>query len=141
MLFRSVPFVRKLEAHAAERVVVLASMQSPLTQVSGLWAAVHGEPRVDLPGVPELLEVLWEMGIFPDVSMIEGSRSAAARDRQAAERMVRSFLYVRPGSEEETRLKALLPEWLIETPGGFALKDAPPRRQALIAWRPAARAV
>lgn len=134
-----VPFVRKLEAHARERVVILASMRSPLTQVSGLWEAVHGEPRANLPGVPELLEVLWEAGIFPNVTMIDARRSATARSRSAALRMVKDLLYIVPGSAADARLEALLPEWLIETPAGYALRDAPTRRQALIAWTPADR--
>lgn len=132
-----VPFVRKLEAHARDQVLVLASMRSPLTQVSGLWEALYGEPRANLPGVPELLEVLWEMGIYPDVSMIDARRSTTARDRSAAVEMLMDLLYVVPGSPAEARLQALLPDWLIETPDGYALRDAPARRQALIAWSPA----
>ncbi len=131
-----VPFVRKLEAHARERVLVLASMRSPLTQVSGLWQAVYGEPRAELPGVPELLDVLAEMKITPEVTLIDGRRSAVARSRAAAVGMIRDQLYIVPGSPAEERLEAALGAWLIETPEGYALRDAPVRRQALIAWTP-----
>ena len=32
--------------------------------------AVYGEARVNLPALPELMNVLWEMGIYPSVRML-----------------------------------------------------------------------
>ena len=63
------PFIRKLERHARERVLILSHTASPLAQVSPFWKLVHGEERTELPTLPELLPVLWEMGIFPNVQM------------------------------------------------------------------------
>jgi len=59
-----VPFVSKLDRSANERVVIVAFMDAPVSMLSPLWKAVHLEERIELPALPELLPVLWEMGIF-----------------------------------------------------------------------------
>lgn len=65
------PFVRKLQAHAQARVLVPAFMESPPTLIAPLWPPVHGETRINLPALPELLAVLWALDIFPDLTMFE----------------------------------------------------------------------
>ena len=69
-------FVRKLDSNAGERVLVLMFIDSPQANLSPLWEPVHGEERIDLPALPELVNVLWEIGISPDLEMLEtGTRS------------------------------------------------------------------
>jgi SAM-dependent methyltransferase len=131
-----VPFVRKLEAHARGSVLVLLSMQSPLSAFSPLWSFVHGEARSDPPALPELLDVLWEMDIYPDLTMIHEASRPAAPNTGVALELLRRALYVRPGSPEDARLKAAARELLIETPHGVTVRDARPRRQGLLIWQP-----
>ena len=78
------PFIRKLERHAKERVLILSHTASPLAQVSPFWKLVHGEERTELPTLPELLPVLWEMGIFPNVQMFPKTSPEPIRNREAA---------------------------------------------------------
>ena len=47
-----VPFVHKLEASARGRVLVLLSMQSPLSAYSPFWPLVYGEARINPPALP-----------------------------------------------------------------------------------------
>jgi hypothetical protein len=132
-----VPFVRKLEANARRRVLVLLSMHSPLSAYSPLWPFVHGEARIDPPALPELIEVLWEMDIYPDLTMIDTEAQPTAPDRRTALDLLRRVLAVRPESPEDARLEAAAHELLVETPYGITLRDARPRRQGLLSWQPA----
>ena len=131
------PFIRKLQSHARERVVLLAFMECPISRLSPFWKPVHGEERLDLPGAPELLNALWEMDIYPDLEMFEETSPEAVESREAAVELLRQFLYVKPDTEKDRRLQAALGELLVETPDGFTVRESRPRRQALIGWSPA----
>ncbi|MGH2586372.1 MAG: class I SAM-dependent methyltransferase [Dehalococcoidia bacterium] len=130
-----VPFVRKLEENARGQVLVLLSMQSPLSVYSPFWSFVHGEARIDPPALPELLDVLWEMDIYPDLTMIPTESQQTAPDRGAALELLRRVLHVRPDSQEDARLEAAARELLVETPHGVTVRDARPRRQGLLSWQ------
>lgn len=134
-----VPFVRKLEENARARVLVLLSMQSPLSAYSPFWPLVHGEPHIDPPALPELMEVLWEMDIFPDLTMIHAESQQSAPDRRTALELLRRALAVRPGSQEDARFEAAAWELLVESPHGVTMRDARPRRQGLLTWQPASK--
>jgi SAM-dependent methyltransferase len=133
-----VPFVQRLNEHAREVVVIVAYMDSPSSMMSPLWKAVHGDERIDLPGAPELLPVLWEAGIFPNVQMIAPERagSRAALSMDAAIQIARVFLQIEPGTEADERLVAEAPKHAIETPNGVTLRRPQVRPQAVIWWRP-----
>ena len=129
-------FVRKLAAHARERVAIVLFMDAPLSRMSPIWEAVHGEKRIDMPGLPELLPVLWEMGIFPNVEMAPpggGPRTMPTRD--AALAMARHFLYVAAGSEKDRRLLEIAEDFIVETPKGMAMRNASERPQGVVWWK------
>ena len=56
-------FVRKLESHARQRVLVVLYKSAPQSQTYSLWNRVHGEDRLPLPSLPQLQEVLSELDI------------------------------------------------------------------------------
>ena len=128
------PFIAKLAARAAERVLVLMFTDSPQSALSPFWKPVHGEERVDLPAMPELLWVLWEMGISPALEIVETGSAQIFESREAAIDQLRQRLYVTPDTPEDERLHAAAEELLVETPDGFATRGAGPRRQGLLWW-------
>jgi 2-polyprenyl-3-methyl-5-hydroxy-6-metoxy-1,4-benzoquinol methylase len=132
------PFVRKLESHARERVAILLFMDAPLSRMSPIWQAVHGEKRIDMPALPELLPVLWEMGIYPNVEMLStpagGTRYMPNVETALA--MARHFLYVKEGSEKDHRLREIIGDFVVEAPQGVTMRDASQRPQGLVWWRP-----
>jgi len=73
------PFVRKLNEKARETVAIVAYMDAPMSMMSPLWEAVHGEKRIDPPAFLELLPALWEMGIFPNLHAGTGGRPQCAQ--------------------------------------------------------------
>jgi hypothetical protein len=132
-----VPFVHKLADNARERVLVLLSMQSPLSAYSPIWSFVHGEARIDPPALSELLEVLWEMDIYPDLTMLPAESPQTAPNRRVALDLLRRAFYVRAGSPEDARLETTAHELLVDTPHGVTVRGARPRRQGLLSWQPA----
>jgi SAM-dependent methyltransferase len=127
-------FVHWLADHAREWVLLLATMPWPMNMLSPFWPPVHGEHRVTLPSVPELLPVLWELGIFPDLEMLSVHPPEAIRDRDQILAVLRRMIYVKPGSEQDTRLQSALDGLADETPAGFIVRNAEPRREALVSW-------
>ena len=131
-----VPFVRKLCDKTVGRVVVLLYTASPMAQLSPFWRAAHREERIELPAMTELLPVLWEMGIYPDVEMLEPTGVHVFESREDAVETLRQRIYVAPGSEEDVRLVDAASELLVERPDGVVIVGAKQRRQALLSWRP-----
>ena len=130
------PFVRKLEAHANSLVVLLAFIESPMNRISRFWKPVHGEERIDMPALPELVNALWEMGIYPDVQMLAPVMPDKFEDREVALTQLRNRLYVPSGSAEEGRLRAAMDELLEDVDGGVMVKGIAPVRQGYLSWMP-----
>ena len=134
------PFLRKLDEKARERVVIVAWMDAPPSIFSPLWRAVHGEDRVELPALPELLPVLWEMGIFPNVEIVDAGRPRSTPNLDVALAMARHLLFVRPGSKEDNRPEEAAREMAVETPEGVTLRGHRARPQGVVWWRPDGKA-
>jgi hypothetical protein len=128
------PFVRKLAESARERVAIQAYMKAPCSAASPLWEPVHGERRIDLPALPELLQALWGMGIYPNVEMFPPTRRRALPDRETAVAWARRLLWVEPGSDQDGRLEAALGDFIEETPEGFSLRGQRAWPQGLVWW-------
>ncbi len=130
-------FIRKLEAHARERVIVVLGECPPYTQSNPLWPLVHGEPRLELPSHRELMRLLWEMGVNPDLEMLPPQEPRGFESRERALEQTRPRLFVEPGGEGERRLARALDELLEESGDGrFRIRGAPVFRPALVSWRP-----
>ena len=130
------PFVRKLEGHANELVVILSFVESPMTRISAFWEPVHGEERVDMPALPELVNALWEMGIYPNVRMLPPVMPDLFEDRETALGQLRNRLYVKAGTAEDRRLQDAMERLLVEVDGGVAVRGVAPVRQGFLYWKP-----
>lgn len=128
------PWVRKLDASARGRVAIVAWMDAPSSVFSPVWRAVFGEERIELPALPELLPVLWEMGIFPNVHMLPAGEPRYVPNVEAAIGFARHMLYVDPGTDADDRLQAAAKELAIETPQGVTLRGGTPRPPGVIWW-------
>jgi SAM-dependent methyltransferase len=130
------PFVRKMEEAAQERVAIVLYMDAPMSRMSPIWAEVHGERRIELPGLPELLPVLWEMEIYPDIAMLPPATSTRSLPNlETAIAFARHFLYIEAGSEKEQRLRDIAPRFVVETPQGVTMRGASERPQGVVSWR------
>jgi hypothetical protein len=127
-------FVTKLAAHARQRVCMPTFMRPPRARYAPFWRPVHGEDRQELPGAAELMQVLWELGIYPDLEMYAPIPFRPFRDWQRALDVLRPRLFVTPDTEQDARLQQAMRELLVETSAGYVIKDLPPGRLALISW-------
>ena len=129
-------FVRKLEERARDRVVILEMMETPGSQIASFFERVHGTRLTALPGVRQLLNLLWSMSIFPDVTMLSPETPVLGTDLSSTLEKLRRMLAVEEGTDADERLHAAADELLEESSEGMTVKGASMRRQAIITWRP-----
>ena len=132
----AVPFVTRMQEHATGSVVVVEMMETPGALEIPFYERVHGSAPTPLPGLPDVLNLLWAMDIYPDVAMLSEETAVLDTDRAAAMEQLRRRLGVEEGSDADTRLRAAADELLQETPEGFTVKGVRPRRTAIVSWRP-----
>ena len=65
-----VPFIGKMQSVARRRVMITVWSEPPPNRGADLFRRVYGEPLAPMPGHRELLPVLWDMGILPDVRVL-----------------------------------------------------------------------
>jgi hypothetical protein len=66
-----VPFIEKIERAGPRRVILTVNAPPPPSWNRALFQLVHGEAEKVVPGHVELMNVLWEMGRLPDLTMLE----------------------------------------------------------------------
>ena len=133
-------FVRKLESHARERVVIVLYDAAPQSQTYALWKQVHGGERLPLPSLSEFEEVLAQLGISARVDRLtpQPPRSFDSLEQAAAE--LSSRLYVGEGSLQGKKLEEILRDALQESDGIFRIRGAKSLTPALVSWRPSSNA-
>ncbi len=127
-------FLRKLTAHARKRVLLPAFTHPPIARFSPFWKPVHGEERIEMPALKEIVEALWDLDIYPDVEMVERIEQRPFRDYESALNQLRLRLYVTPDTEQDARLQKAMETMLEERPDGFSIKGLGPRHLGLISW-------
>ena len=65
-----VPFIEKMHSTARRRVMIMVWSEPPPNRGADLFRLVYGEPLAPMPGHRELLPVLWDIGIIPDVHVL-----------------------------------------------------------------------
>ena len=129
-------FVRKLEAHARERVMVVLFKTPPQAQIYSLWKRIHGEDRLPLPSLPEFQEVLRELGIEPSLEPLpEGDPRGFDSLEQATEQLTRR-LYLPADGHKRSLLDNILPDVLEEVDGAFRVRGEKPLEPTLVWWEP-----
>jgi SAM-dependent methyltransferase len=128
------PFLDAADA-VADRLCVAVMGEGAMTTVATLfWDAIHGEPRVSLPALPELVALLIATGRLPEVRL--GARAPVSFDTlDDLLGIARRQLWLRPGSEKDERLAALVRERAIERAEGWSL-DRAPTRIGVVSWAP-----
>jgi hypothetical protein len=78
-----VPFVAKLNAASRRRVMIVMHSVPPLNVGANLFRYLHGRDQALDPGHRELLPVLWDMGLLPEVRVLGMSDFIFERERYA----------------------------------------------------------
>ena len=135
-----VPFLQKLAATAGRRVIIAVWSIPPPNRSSRLFRLVHGEEQEPYPGHRELLAVLWEMGILPDVRVLPSPPWWDVEFHQSRNEALESALgrhqWLRP--EDAARARTILEdrfdELFHQSPQGFQPVWRPEIRELLITW-------
>jgi SAM-dependent methyltransferase len=128
------PFLDALES-SSRRLCVAMMGESAMATVSTLfWNDIHGEPRVRLPALPEMLTLLLARGRLPEVTLVD--RVPPTFDSfEEALAMARRQLWLRSGSAKDERLQAVAREALTERDGRFAFESTP-TKIGIVSWSP-----
>ena len=101
-----VPFITKLQAAARHRVVLAVWSVPPPNRRAPLYRLLYGEAQEWAPGYRELLSVLWDMDILPDVRVLPGppwwDMEVPDTHEQAVDLSLQS-LWLPPQDEERMR--------------------------------------
>ncbi len=131
-----VPFLRKLEAAARERVFIYLRAD-PLATDLGLWQEFYGTPLQAQPVHMDLVNVLAQIGVFADVDVVEHRFTLTFGTLDDAVAQVRNGLCLREDDDRATeRLRDLLRERLVESPDGRLGPETGSTRSAIVSWRP-----
>ena len=134
----AVPFVRKLEEAARKHVFLYLGAYSGDAVLDPLWRHFHGTQRAPGPTYLDALALLEELGIDPDVKVVElPNRTRFATIEEAVEHY-REGLLLSETPDVEDDLARLLRTWLLGRRGAFRspLRTLP---VAIIRWRPGER--
>ena len=143
-----VPFIEKLEAAASRRVLLTVNSPPPPSMHRDVYPLIHGEIEEFIPGHIELMNVLWEMGIEPDLRMLPHSSvpTPCFPTREAAMQAAigriagAQWAFWPLSQEQDVRLRQVLEERSSEllpwTDRGYTFGWIDAGREALITWEP-----
>lgn len=151
-----VPFIRKLEGAAGRRVVITSFAFPPTERgtvsrrvEAELFQKLHGEEPAELPQAFNLLDVLWEMGILPEVrlqrvaswSFLYNGYQTPRTPEDAIQGLVWRASFLRPESSEQARkfIAERFDELFVQTPEGFRRPEEVDGRDILITWETSQR--
>jgi hypothetical protein len=133
-----VPFLEKLIAATRRRVMIVGSTNPFWDEAGDIFRAVYGTAFLTLPEYRDLLPVLWEMGIVPDVRVLGSTgpgqlarRLFATRDEAIDFAL---FLVDGHGAEARTRVEAVIDDLFVTVEGGFRRPPSPLPRVILTTW-------
>ena len=131
-----VPFVEKMVSAAQRRVMIVVQSVPPPNQTPPIFQLLYDEQQVLVPSYRELLPVLWEMDILPDVYVMSGSPVATSLSREDAVRLAVGGMW--PPPQDQDRARSLVEDnfqKLHEESGeGFRPTWRRPSLDMLITW-------
>jgi SAM-dependent methyltransferase len=125
----------QLEAHSRRLCIAVLFERAPISYFAPLWQPVHGEKRIQLPGLRELISLLLARGVLPRIDELR-LPSRVYPDLEALHEAARRPLWVVEGSDEDKRLAAAVRSLAVQSVEGVSL-DAASRLLGIVTWHPA----
>jgi SAM-dependent methyltransferase len=131
------PFLDAMEASTRGRCIAVMTDRSPASVADPFWPLVHGEERVPLPALPELVEVLRARGRETEVIRVE--RQPRTFDSvPALTAFLRRQLFIAEDGEKDVHFRATLPDRIALRDGAWTLADRPAGSIGIVTWPPRA---
>ncbi len=127
------PFLDALEAAARNRCLALLMERQPSSIADVAWPIVHGEERVPLPALPELVALLRARGRSPLVTMLD-REPRRFKDRVALATFLRRQLWIAPGGVKDDVFEAALHGLIDTNADGVYLRGPRPLAIGLVTW-------
>ena len=133
---RIMPFVEKMVSAARRRVIIVVQSVPPPNQTSPIFQLVYDEQQVLVPGHRELLPVLWEMDLLPDVYVMGASPPVTPLTREEAVMGAMQGIWLPPEDQDRARslIQANFDQLYEEFSDGFRSLWLRPFRDMLITW-------
>ncbi len=129
------PFLDAMEAATRDHCIAVLTDRSPASVADPFWPLVHGEERVPLPALPDLLEVLHSRGRATEVLRVD--RPPRTFDSvPALTAFLRRQLFIAEGGEKDLHFRAILPDRIVNRDGGWTLVDPPAGSIGIVTWGP-----
>jgi len=132
-------FIGQLEAVAARRVMITVWSEPPPNRRAKLFQLVYSEEQAVLPGFRDLLPVLWDMGILPDVQVLPESpwwEGQTPPTREDAVQMILEDRWLKPEDRDRARslVESNFDELFAPSDVGFLPQWRSDMYELLITW-------
>ncbi len=112
-----VPFLAKLQA-ATRQACYIYMRATPIDVLTNpIWQHFHGEPRCLPPSYIHALDILYEMGIYANVEIVETTQTLRYPSLDIAVDELIEQLILPDNEKTRTELRGLLTGWLVERDG------------------------
>jgi SAM-dependent methyltransferase len=112
-----VPFLAKLQAATVEMCYIYMRAKSMDAVLNPLWKHFHGDDRQLEPGYVHALDVLYDMGIYANVEMVQLPSFFTFESLDQAEEQMIEQLILPDDARTRGTLRDLLAIWLVERDG------------------------
>jgi hypothetical protein len=137
-------FITKVRQAARRRVILHVLTVPPPNTTAQMFRIIYGEPQALVPADGELVAVLQEMGLTPEVRLVEAPRERAGAlavlpTREAAVEAALIGPWMRRGDEDRVRrlVAQHFDELFTPVEGGYMRKLSEAARPVLITWETA----
>ena len=129
------PFLGALEDAAGRLCVAVLMERVPAAAADPFWPPVHGEPRVVLPAMPEVVELLAARGRGPSVERL-AVEPRRFETREVLEGFARRQLWIDPTGPKEARLQTALDDLAVRDGDGWTIKGRGVSDIGIVTWAP-----
>lgn len=128
-------FLRKLDTSARRRAFCYLGAGGAELLLDPIWRYFHSNPREPAPTYLDAVAVLEELGIHPDVEIVEVATTTSFATLDEAVEDYRRSLLLPDSAEAYDELRGLLGSWLVRRDGALRL-PARTMPAAIISWTP-----
>jgi SAM-dependent methyltransferase len=128
-----VPFVEKLDAHALRTAAIIIRVDQMGALVDPLWPEIWGRARPPEPGLLDLYNLLFALGIRAQVRLASRAGGQRYADLDEAVQQARNQLFLPADQHQhDARIRAFLADALVRADGGFEMAPSP--QYGLVWW-------